>query len=763
MTRDCKTVPGLRGPLAGLVLLLLSSCAASSTAVESDSDSSPVPVDTDTDFLAVPDRDSHVRLEGPLAQLQPGTLVELVPRGPWPGGESSRPAQALLMVTSVDGDGARAIVLGRRDRWLDLDTVYGRVTTSTQLPLSKSVTRVLSRDERTIRLAANLPDGVSAGDYFFVLGEPRGNPHRLGTRISALVQVTDVMASGSQAVVRHELTPIAAGDLAVFAHHAAPDAERPEALILFTRTRPEEAAGGFHLPPLATAMIEYQTEFQFSNIRVDALDVFIDPSAYDAAEQAQELAPEEGFGVIVFGQDRDDSFLYNITTYGASPSLATTVGILPGGLPLAMPDGLTALSSELAPSFLATAMTQRGDHAEVIYFLERCLQEERITGDVAFHAREHLALRYESIGRPLEALRLMDTDISTAQDAGNPYPELNALSIRQYLNRQQRSYELELDDLDAFLEVAEEVLPDESLLSERLERSRVLARLDRYDEAVDNIDGVIHQARRQDSLRWEVSAVLARANLLFRSGHIDEAISAVNESMSDARVLGDSFPRYSHALLAQYFAEQSNDAEAMTNMQAALAYASSDDSPYTLASTYELAGELHFAFDRVAEAVANMRQAAELYGRVYQFEDRARALYQSGMLELQATVAMADPGYLEPAYDHMAQAAETYMMIGDGRSAAQAYGGMAMVNWLLRNTAQGLANFGRTIDLGLAYNDPGTVAVAYQRTAEIYAAQGDLEHAQLALQTARVWAETFEMTELISDLEAMEQRLRSAI
>ena len=561
----------------------------------------------------------------------------------------------------------------------------------------------------------------------------------------------------------HQTVPFEADDIALFAHHISAGWERPEALILFTRTAPDQALDSFQLPSLATAVFDYQAEFQVSNIRVEVLDTFIDPAAYNATELAQDVAPEDGFGVIVFGHEREDDFLYNITTYGATPSLATTVGILPGGLPLATPHGLEELSPQLAPSFLATALAQRGEHAEVIFFLEQCLREGRITGDVAFHAREHLALRYESIGRPHESFLIMTRDIGRAREIDNPYAELNALSIREFLNRQASNYEAELEDLDAFLDGAEDLLPDGSLIAEQLERTRVLGRLERFEEAMEGVEDVIHQARHQERLRWEVSAVLSHANLLYQNGLVEEAVVTVTDGLPNARLIGDAFPRYSHALLAQFFAELDIENQAMSNLQTALSYASADGSRYSMASTFELAANLHYNFEHVVEAVTAMRQAAQLYGALEQHEDRARALIQTGMLELSAVEATTNPAYLESAYDHLAQAAEAYLAIGDGLSAAQAYGGLAMINSVLGNSSQALAHFGGSIELGQAYNDPATVAIAYQRSAEIYADERRLEEAQLAIQSARLWAETFDLADLLEELAELELYLQSEI
>ena len=351
-------------------------------------------------FSASRSTESHILLTGPVEQLALGTLVELVPGGDWPGSDNERPTQALLRVTQIDEQGAHAIVLGSRDT-IDLDELVGRTTVVHGLSLSKATSAVTEVGEGSIGLAIDSGNGTEIGDRYFILGDATDEPTRLGSHIVAMVQVTTIQAGETRAQILHQMAPIQEGALAIFAQHIPPDTQRPEALILFLRTAPDEPIDDFNLPLAATSVIDYMAEFGFSNIRIQSLDEYIDPASYNATELAQAVAPDEGFGVLVFGHEREDDFLYNITTYGSSPSMATSVGILPGGLPLQTPDGVAGLSTQLAPSFLATAMTQRGDHAEVIYLLEYCLRTGRMTGDAAFHASEHLALP-----RALEERRL---------------------------------------------------------------------------------------------------------------------------------------------------------------------------------------------------------------------------------------------------------------------------------------------------------------------------------------------------------------------
>ncbi len=715
---------------------------------------------------------SHVVLLGPTELLAVGDRVELLPRGAWPI-EDQRPAQALLQVVAVDGDGADAIILGQRRRELDLDGLYGRRTDRVELPLSKAVTTVASSSGDEVRLTAASRLGTTAGDYYFILGEPGAEPLRLGSRIVALARVLEATPAGARARIVHSMGPIAPGAVAVFAQHADPAQDQSESKILFTRTRPDEPIDEARLPALATAVIDYMAEFRFSNISIGTLDVFVDPAAYDAAEQARDRAPDEGHGVVVFGEEREDEFLYNITTYGSAPGYASTVGILPGGLPLETPQGVEGISAQLAPSFLATALTQRGDHAEAIYFLEYCLRREHIAGDVAYHLREHLALRYETLGMAAESFWLMGHDIAAARDEDNAYAELNALSIRQYLDGSAADTEAELADLEAFLAAADDVLPAESLLSERMQQARVLARLDRFDEALEILDDVLRQAQLQGSLRGEVDATFARATVMFLQERPVEAVALVNEVLSDTRVLRDSYPRAAHMLLAQYYLEMCDaeqplpacerGTEARANLEMAIDYARNGDSPYALASTYEQAAHVSYAFEEISEARQRIRQAASLYGDMGQKEDEARALMQAGFFELAALRRDFDPRNLAAAYAFLDASSTAYMAIGDGLDAAQALMGAGMVNFLVGDTSQGMAAFSRAVELGAAWNDPSTVALAYERMAEAAWRDRDVDGAQRYLQLARVWAETFGLTDMVTEINELEQAFGSSI
>ncbi|MBN1945847.1 MAG: tetratricopeptide repeat protein [Bradymonadales bacterium] len=723
----------------------------------------PSPPAQPVNLLPYEETPGHIVLRPIPANLSPGDLVELVPAGPWPTGPEDRPGQAILLVTSVAETQAAAIPIGQRIPFPNLDQLVGRLTDRPRLELSKSVTWVTFRQERRVRLAAGTQEGVMPGDLFFVLGEPMLEPDRLGSRIIGLIRVVDSVGLEAHAEVLHEMSPIGAGQIAVFAQHVSPTAKRPEVTILFTRTNQQTPFDRYQLPPLASAVVEYQAEFQFSNIVVESLDRVLDPAALDAVEQAQEIAPDQGSGVIVFGQERDDSFLYNITTYGSSPGLVTSVGILPGGLPLAMPEGIEPLSRQLAPSFLATALTLRGEHAEAVYFLEYCLRHGLVTGEVAFHLREHLALRFETIGRPFEGLWLMTEDIASAHAQGNPFVELNALSIREYLHRSATRYVREFEDIEAFLERAEEVLPEESLLAERLERTRSLARLDRADEALSAIEEVLHQARRQSDLGFEVSSALARASFLVQRGDYPTAIQTVSEVLPDARLLDRSYPRYAHLLLAQYFTDLQRYEEAMLNLEAAIDLALGEDDRFTLANTYELAANIHFAFDRTVDAMAFMRHAVRLYGELDLNEDLARALFQAGMLEMNAAVLTGDERLVTLAYNDLARSSQLFQAIGDGYSASQSFGGLGLASILLEDSRRAIVNLGKCVELARENNDPTMVVAGYRRIAAVYLDLQEIQQARQALETARLWAATFGYEETVEEIDIQLRGLWSEV
>jgi tetratricopeptide (TPR) repeat protein len=759
-----STLRVLFGP--GFVALFLISCTGGGSTSISD-DAPPVGVEEiprdDNIIRAEVTRPGHVVLRGPVSNLEAGMLVELVPDGPWPFDEASRPSQAVLLVTSVDDDVAEVLTLGQRTRALELEGLRMRELSALRLPISKVIGTVTRRTEQTVQLNLGAGDGVMPGDYFFALGEPESESDRVGSRIIALLRVIEPAPGGSEARIVHEMTPVETDSIVIFAHNASPTSEQPEALILFARTQEDVPHDGFALPALANAVVEYQFDFQFSNIRIETLDVYIDPALYDAPEQAQALAPEDGFGVIVFGNEREDDFLYNITTFGSPPSPNTTVAILAGGLPLPTPDGLDALSPQLAPSFLATALTQRGGHAESIYFLEYCLRNRDISEPVAFHLREHLALRYESIGQVDEGMRLMDHDIERARDIDNPYAELNALSIREYLNRTRGDVAAELDDLETFLERADSVLPDEALLGERLEWGRILARLTRYGEAMEVFDDVLAQARLQGSVEWELSANIARASGLFQRGDVNGAIATANDALSTARLVGESYPRHLHSLLAQYYSELSQYTESMANLQAAMLYATEDGSPYWLASTHELAGNLRYVFDDIYPAISDMTHAARMYRELDRQEDLARSLRQVAMLEILAFERARDPLVLNQAHEHFVEAAETYFALGDGLSAAELFGFAGQIGLSLDSPAQALRALDISALLGQAYYDPITVALALERTAEFRYHLGDIGRASESLQLARAWAVAFDLHQVLEVIERLSETIRNEI
>jgi tetratricopeptide (TPR) repeat protein len=246
-------------------------------------------------------------------------------------------------------------------------------------------------------------------------------------------------------------------------------------------------------------------------------------------------------------------------------------------------------------------------------------------------------------------------------------------------------------------------------------------------------------------------------------GDVDGAIATVLGTMEQALLVGDSYPRYTQAVLAQFYAELSREEEALDSVHRAMEYAYGEDSPYTQASTHELAANLNFEFGRITEAVGNMRDASDMYGQLEQYLDQGRALSQTGMLEIHAFESTIEPSFLAAAYGHLTQSVETYLLVGDGRNAAQILSGVAMIDGIMGNHTQALTNYGLCAELANAFNDPVTAAFIYQRMAEIYLDEQQISLAQEALRNARLWAEAFEIPRLIIEIDLLEGQLGNSI
>lgn len=537
---------------------------------------------------------------------------------------------------------------------------------------SKLLSHVESVSDGFVVIDRGEGDGVTAGDYYFVLTNEAVAEERFGARVRALLSVTETAEKTAVARVVHSREDIAEGAVAVFAQASFELPTRNATVLIAPFER--DGAGTDDFPAIADAMPEYLARFNLTNIGVEAFPTFLDPRPYDAAERASEAA-ESDYGALVFGELDRDTLVFNATAFGHPPHPGTTVGILPGGLPLPVGESLAQLSRQLAPSFIATVLALRGDHALAAYFLETVLAEESLEAEVRYHLREHLALRYESLNRTMESMRIMTHDVEAARADDATYSVLNALSIRSHLAAREGLSELFFADSVDFIETAEGVLPAESLGHELLSKARALLYLDRTDEAEEVVREVVDAARAVEDIELELDAL------------IELALAAANTDASSARLvlagagsllegMEDDAGAVVHLLDAEFAVEAEDHQAALIALGRALDGVADSPVGPLRASVYRRAASVFLACERPAEAVVSLQEAAMLYLDSAQLERASAALVDLSFLKLHHSSQLAAGAAMQSvieARQHIVLGAELALRIGFPLDAARSF------------------------------------------------------------------------------------------
>jgi hypothetical protein len=549
----------------------------------------------------------------------------------WPDDGTERPLLGTGFVTP-SGEDMELRILGMREVGALSDLRIEPADAPQVLEGSKLVVQVTGVDGREVTLNCGESAGVSVGDRFFVLSSHEDGMGRFGEHIRAIVRVVRVDAKTSEARIEHSTIDLQPDLIAVFAQ-ARLDIPVETATILVAPMQMGEASDAA-LPAIVDAVPATLAEFGLSNIGVATIDEFFDPTTAQATREASDaLDGREGYGVLVFGQRTEDELIVNLATWGSAPHPGSTVGILPGGLPLPVASGVDALSTQLVPSFISNVLALRGDHASAVYLLETILRREALHPDVRYHLREHLALRYDAIGRSDEALLLMTQDVTESRASGSDLALLNALSIRSSLANENRLIELWVDDTADFLAVADGQLPDESLGGERLAHARALAAAGRVSEARTLILDVAAAAEAAADADLEVWAMI---DLAVTMAGEDEAESALILDALLERDLGaERTTLLLVDLLAAELAMERTDANtALERVGRSLEALEEEDAIPLKAAVYRRAATVFGQLERWAESTAALEAATGLYLESAQLEQATSMLIQLAMTQL---------------------------------------------------------------------------------------------------------------------------------
>lgn len=709
--------PAAVAPLVALLVTGLAACGGATTVDDPDATPAGASVTlTEEGRLAL---DGAVRRSDRYAWLVPAS---------WPA-ELEPP---LLGVGALDPN-TRDLELWAATWTVGFEDIVAH--TGPELPplgRTKHACSVVAVDDDFATIDCGEEHGITSGDLYFVLNRDPGEDHRMGARIGALLRVSEVADTESVARVEHARIAPESGQPAVFAQASFDLPSRNANIVVAPFRRDGSDAQGF--PAVADALPDYLADFGLTNVGVRELETFIDPRPFDAAEQADEAAGED-YGCVVFGEIEGDTLVFNASAYGSPPHPATTVGILPGGLPLPIRDDVESLSRQLVPSFLATVLALRGDHALAAYFLESVLDREELEAGVRYHLREHLALRYESMGFPTEALRLMAADIEASDATDDTYALLNALSIRSHLDEISGLPEQWVADSRRFLEVAEGVLPDESLERERLDLARAIgvAQPDESDESIGIIMDVLERARQADDVELQLAA------------YTELAFTMMDDPAGARLALAEAEPLFERArddnvavirLMEAEFAVAMDDVDVAERLlgQALEAVADSDVAPLR-ASVYRRAAGVFSRAERYAASVTTAQEATRLYLDTAQLERAAGALVELAFLELELMREVGGDGAvqaIQQARQNILLGSELSLRLGKLIAASRAFMWAAFIESELGQTDMSEFLLERSERFALA---SGNAMVAY----ELYAQRGTMAERAGDLEAAEAY------------------------
>lgn len=701
----------------------------------------------------------HADDSGALELVEPGrafadgTWVALVPQR-WPDAELPRPHVGL---GRVHHDGDRALLTIWVTRQADaLDALaVAPVDGPAALQESKLLIDVLAVDGGTVTLGAGSDLGVSAGDVYHVLNAGFDEP-RPGAAIGALLRVTDTAETTSVARIEHADIDVEAGDLARFAQ-ASLDRPPPTATLVLADVDDSDE-GHDALSTIASALPEYLAHYALSNVAIVEYDGAPDPTPYDAPRNVSDAVVEAvdgAFGTVVFGRREGGRFIYNLTTFGDAPQGDSTVGVLPGGLPLPVDDDLQALSTQLVPSFLANILAQRGDHAQAVYLLESVLRTVELDPALRYHLREHLALRYASLGQYSQALSLMSHDIDEARAADAAYPLLNALSIRAYLDTRAGLFDQWLEDTRGFLEAADGVLPAEALGFERLAYARALRAADQLEEATQELYRVQEFASEMGDEDLHISALIDMSETLARRDDEPGAQLVLGELLDIAQGLeaGAAVGVYLNA--AEMYAMFGERTLALEQLDQAIRDVETNESQAVQAAVYHRASDVLSTLNLPAEAWRTLHQASMLFLDTAQYDYAASALIRLGLAQIeQALTDVGERMLFNEGRRSLLVGAELSLRIGHTLDAAQALVWLGMLEYNAGSESGAEVFLNEAWSLAWRSGHLETLAFIDAQRAQMAAAREAWDVASEHQQRAQTWIDA---GELDMELEPIEQ------
>lgn len=576
-----------------------------------------------------------------------------------------------------------------------------------------------------VQLDIGASSGVTRGDWYYVLTETRLNARqpRLGDLIGALVRVESVENDLATAEVIHAVGTIKEGQHAVFAQKTALMAPSPIAIQSAPLSPNATSTNG--LPPMMQALPQLAAEYQISHTTVEQLSQYIDPRPWDASYNAEDAAPDDGWGIVVFGAIDEHTLIYNSVGYGNVPSPSGWVGILPGGLPLPFKSSVEELAPQLAVSYLSNGLGMRGDHAHAVYVLEAELRTKDFDPRMRYHLREHLALRYAALGHVDESMRLMHYDLLNAERQNDIYSQLNARSIRIFLDREWTLYEQAILDANIFLELADGTLPDYALEGERLNLARALIDTEQLDDAEELITAVAARTEARGDYRAHLYAITLLARAQIQRGQLETAVLVLDALRKDM----ESYPKETQVsirlLAAELFVQMENYNDALE-----ILFDSFDDfeaiSPSGRAAMLQRAASIMMSVDQPIQATRAILDAAGIYEGLGLEPDAAEMWWVGANLRLKLVQELPPSQAINMLIDargEFQRATELYLGLGNNNKAAEALLYVAILQSRLNGTGAKEPLFDQVEAMLLALGqivDLAQVSIIRQQMAEAF-------------------------------------------
>ena len=562
----------------------------------------------------------------------------------------------------------------------------------------KVVSTIDDVNGNTFTIPAGFGEDVEPGDIYFVMNATNVGD-RLGDRVGAMATVTQVERSSATLVTRHAWAPPQAGDVVMLVQSQI-EYTPAETTLYFALLDPDAEDTG-QLSPLAAAVPQVLAEFGISNILFATLPRWLDPEpagAAQIAETAIEAAVEDNdaFGAVAFGRLDGDTLVFNAGSWGDPVGYGGLIGILPGGLRITLESDLETAAAQLAPSFIATGLAMRGDHALAAYLLEVATRDPQMQADVRYHLREHLSERWMTLGRPDEALRVLEHDVAVSRLAGDTRALLNALSVLTSTYHRLGDCDSAVEAARAFLAAAEGEIP---LAAHASELSRLAFCL--RDQDAEGAEEAAEQAR---------AAARAAAETDGPNGELALEIRLAEGSVEDLRAAAARIaPRVQEMepedqvdfllLQARAFAEAGDATEAQ--MLAARAvevqeeHSLDEDENVTLllAMTYLFTQSFEDATEWLTRAAADMLADADYGGA-------ARFLLYSSRIDLSLLSVdgfQPTPEFVSAIERKLDTSCRLYRIMGNSREAGECMVSLAVLQTAMGQHEASVTNFDHAI------------------------------------------------------------------